>query len=286
MDVPGQNHPLQPGYCANCQAPLSGRYCSACGQRVDAAAHTLGHFIGEAAEVLTHADSRVWRTLWPLLARPGFLTREYFAGRRARYLQPFRLYLIVSVLFFVLSAVLGGGADNGTKVNKPPALQDCEQLKSNLTWLGNPVLPRLKATCRNFIASGGRNLGERLVHNVGRALFVFLPLMAALMKLMYWRPPRYYLEHLLLLIHNHALVFLLLSICMLATRWIRSDGWFALVFLATSWYLERYLYRSMLAVYKQSRLITVVKFCVLGCAYLVCGMATLFVTALISVATY
>jgi hypothetical protein len=99
--------------CANCNALLSGRYCSSCGQRADTQAHSLGHFLGEATELLTHADSRVWATLWPLLARPGFLTREYFSGRRARYLQPFRLYLIMSVLFFVLSAVLGSGRSSG-----------------------------------------------------------------------------------------------------------------------------------------------------------------------------
>ena len=81
------------------RSPLSGRYCSTCGQRADTAAHSVGHFLHELTEALTHADSRVWGTLLPLLRRPGFLTREYFAGRRARYLPPLRLYLFMSVLF-------------------------------------------------------------------------------------------------------------------------------------------------------------------------------------------
>ena len=47
-----------------------------------------------------------------------------------------------------------------------------------------------------------------MVHNIPRAMFMFLPLLALVMKLLYWRPKRYYVEHLLFLIHNHAFVFL------------------------------------------------------------------------------
>jgi hypothetical protein len=56
----------------------------------------------------------------------------------------------------------------------------------------------------------GRALREAFLHNLPRALFVFLPLLAGAMMLMYWWPRRYYVEHLLLFVHNHAFVFLLL----------------------------------------------------------------------------
>ena len=273
--------------CANCNALLAGRYCSSCGQRADTQAHSLGHFLGEATELLTHADSRVWATLWPLLARPGFLTREYFSGRRARYLQPFRLYLIMSVLFFVLGAMLGGGHSSRGEAAAADASGswDCADVTTDLHWGKIQLLPRLKAACRNIHAGNGREFGQRVVHNLGRALFVFLPLMAALMKLLYWRPRRYYLEHLLLLIHNHAFAFLFLSICMLATYWISSDGLDGLLILVATWYLVRYLYRSMKLVYGQPRWLTLLKFAVLGCAYLVCGTFMLFATAFYSAAT-
>jgi hypothetical protein len=273
--------------CANCNALLSGRYCSCCGQRADTQAHSLGHFLGEATELLTHADSRVWATLWPLLAQPGFLTREYFSGRRARYLQPFRLYLIMSVLFFVLSALLGGDRTAGgepTAANSSGSW-DCADVTSNLNWARYHVLPWLKTACHNIHADNGRQFSERVVHNIGRALFVFLPLMAALMKLLYWRPRRYYLEHLLLLIHNHAFAFLFLSIFMLATHWIGFDGLGSALALVATWYVVRYLYHSMKIVYGQSRGLTAVKFAVLGCAYLVCGAFMLIATAVYSAAT-
>ena len=96
--------------CANCHGTLTGEYCAACGQRHEPHIHTVAHFAGEAFESISHADSRLWRTLWYLLARPGFLTREFFDGKRVRYLPPFRLYLVISVLFFVVVGLPEGAA--------------------------------------------------------------------------------------------------------------------------------------------------------------------------------
>ena len=284
MDVGAVKHPPS---CANCGSPLAGRYCSACGQRADAQAHSVGSFLHELLEALTHADSHIWATLVPLLRRPGFLTLEYFAGRRVRYLPPLRLYLFMSVLFFLVSALLGSGtgAHVNLQVDKPQSAEECAQLQSNLKWGGQPLLPRLKAACRNVVADNGRMFGENMVHNLGRAMFVFLPVMAALMKLLYWRPRRYYLEHLLLLLHNHACVFLLLSIFLPALHWLGSSNWTGVLLLALIWYVVRYLYRSMKVMYGQSRWLTLLKFGVLVCAYLLCGSVMLLVTAFLSAAT-
>ena len=114
-----------------------------------------------------------------------------------------------------------------------------------------------------MVADGGRRLGETMVSNLGRAMFVFLPLMAVLMKLLYWRPRRYYLEHLVLLIHNHAFVFVLMSLFILATHWLPAGGWALPFVLALIWILPRYLYRSMKVMYGQSGLLTFMKFNVL-----------------------
>jgi len=235
--------------CANCGTITAGNFCSHCGQRLDIQLHSVGHFLRDATEVMTHADARVWRTLLPLLTRPGFLTREYFAGRRARYLQPFRLYLILSVVFFLLSALLGHHREI-TQAGAE-AQRSCANLHTDLPgarWLE----PRFILTCKRIMADGGRAFEQTVVHNLGRAMFLFLPLLAGLMKLLYWRPRRYYLEHLLLLIHNHAFVFLLLSIFMVATHWVSSTGWNTLFSLLLFLYLTRYLYRSMTAVSSSS----------------------------------
>ena len=92
-----------PASCLNCDAPLAGPYCAHCGQRATPRVPTLLELVRDAIGDLLEVDSRVWRTLVPLLSRPGVVTREYLAGRRARYLPPFRLYLVMSVIFFVVA---------------------------------------------------------------------------------------------------------------------------------------------------------------------------------------
>ena len=77
--------------CANCGQPLSGRYCSACGEKtLDAETRTVRHFVAESLfDEITHLDSRFWITLRLLLFKPGVLTREFIAGRRRRYIKLF-----------------------------------------------------------------------------------------------------------------------------------------------------------------------------------------------------
>ena len=95
--------------CLNCEAVLTGEYCSRCGQHVHHHVHSTPEMIGEFIEDLLHADHRIWRTLKPLLFRPGLLTAEYLRGRRVSYTSPFRLYIVLSLIFF-LSASLSGSA--------------------------------------------------------------------------------------------------------------------------------------------------------------------------------
>src|SRR5262249_14735689 len=102
--------------CANCGATLTGEYCQTCGQkRFSRHDLTLRHFAEHAIHEVTHLDSsKILRTLAALVFKPGWLTKEYLAGRRERYVNPIRLYLTISAVFFLFawSALLA--ADGGT----------------------------------------------------------------------------------------------------------------------------------------------------------------------------
>ncbi len=93
--------------CSNCHAPLSGQYCAVCGQRDRSRMISVWELVADFAGEFFDFDSRFWRTLFPLMFRPGRLTAEYLRGRRVHYTPPLRLYVISSVLFFLL-ATLGG----------------------------------------------------------------------------------------------------------------------------------------------------------------------------------
>ena len=105
--VPASAARVSPQRCENCGNEVTQRFCGACGQRREPPVHSLWHFSQVATEDLTHADSRLWRTLGALLFKPGRLTAEFLAGRRARYLPPVRLYLVLSVLFFIVAGAVG-----------------------------------------------------------------------------------------------------------------------------------------------------------------------------------
>jgi hypothetical protein len=62
---------------------------------------SVGHLIGHFFADITHFDSKIFTTLKDLIWRPGFLTREYVEGRRAAYLNPIRMYIFISAIFFV-----------------------------------------------------------------------------------------------------------------------------------------------------------------------------------------
>ena len=102
--------------CRNCGARATGHYCPNCGQETRIALPTFGAFMREAAGRYVALDGRAWRTLFALVARPGFLTLEYFNGRRRRYIRPARLFLVLYLLLFALIGLIQSPADLSDEV--------------------------------------------------------------------------------------------------------------------------------------------------------------------------
>jgi hypothetical protein len=283
--------------CANCGASITGRYCANCGQRLEPPVHSLWHFLQVAAEDVTHADSRLWRTLWALLFKPGYLTHEFLAGRRAGYLPPVRLYLVLSVAFFLCASlsrpqvVQLSTSDTGVPKavhvvpldqasNIPgssarPGESPAERSARECAMIGftgpfQALSPAMQKACLKIRGDHARSLVAAIRHNLPRTMFLFLPLLAGFMMLMYWRPRHYYVEHLLLLLHNHALVFLILPLAWgLSALLPFASGW---VDLAVFLYLVWYMYRSMRVVYGQERWLTLAKLATLSLLYFVFGL--------------
>ena len=105
------------GACPNCGAELHGEFCSACGQ--PAHLHrTLGHMVEEFLHGILHFDTRAWRTLPLLVFRPGTLIREYIHGKRARYISPLAMFLLLIFTMFAVFAFAGGASVGvGKEVN-------------------------------------------------------------------------------------------------------------------------------------------------------------------------
>ena len=292
----------EPRRCLNCGSPVAGNHCAQCGQAGDVHVLSMREVAGDITHSLLHLDSRVWRTLRLLALRPGELTREFIAGRHQLYLPPFRLYLAVSILFFALSALLPDTQfirkdAQGNTVVAPVAIDVPEDLRKELEAEGvdpaaidkiakdsrgceinlssAPRFDELEAVfaraCERMRADGGARFAERFATTAPRLMFIFLPLIAAVALLFYWRPRRLYAEHLVLFLHNHAFTFLLLGLTQIlsavANLRVPLIGVLNLVSFLMYLYLAYYVYRSMRVVYADGRFKTTLKFLALVTVY-------------------
>lgn len=156
-------------------------------------------------------------------------------------------------------------------------------------WLAR-LVPAQRAVeiCQRITADRGRSFGQALLSNVPAMMFLFLPLMALVMKLAYPLSGRYYAEHLLFLVHYHSF-FYLLNLAVMVLRRVGDlafmerlpiDLLTAVAFI----YLPIYLFRAMRVVYGQGFWLTAFKYSVLATAYLLALLTTflglLIVTAI------
>jgi len=354
--------------CLNCGEVLTGQHCSHCGQRAKVRVLSLWGLTRDVLGDLLDWDSRVWRTLRPLAFKPGLLTQDYLRGRRANYTPPFRMYLILSVAFFLLASVgndpgaaleldSGEGGPNlqmrigdgepdasatpgaGATRTAPAAAVDTakldpetqrlvdalvqrapekdrarvrteleaelgkltpeqiapvqkvlndpcseENFKVEIGPLGEKYGPRLREACRR-IAADTPSFGRAAYENIPKMMFLFLPLIGVVLYVLYLGSGRYFVEHLLFVVHYHAFFFLgglamlLLQRLALATAGTGAGGVFAFVeraaIAAFVVYAPYYLYRAMRRVYGQGRIVTLAKYSVLGVAYIFATAFTL-----------
>lgn len=163
--------------CRNCQSRLDGAYCQKCGQRNIDLERPILSLVGDIVKETFELDGRTALTIKTLFLKPGVLTDEFLAGRRRAYTPPLRLYLVISISFFVLVAWL---AQSGIllKPGQDPGFDAAVQAR----FLSDD-LPRL--------------------------MFLLLPMFALLMKGVYTK--RLYFDHLIFSIHLHSAAYVVLA---------------------------------------------------------------------------
>lgn len=193
--------------CPNCGSTQTAAYCAACGQDQRDPIRSLTHWLGEYLGDSFTFDSRLFRSLAPLLLQPGRLTQEFIAGRRQLYIPPLRAYIFISLIYFLVAALMPDYA-SGLIVDGEEAPRPGIELPTEADASAGPL--------QHWIAERGRIIEanpqlfeQQLASQLPTALFLSIPLLAALLGLMYRRQRRYYIEHLVLCLHNHSAIFLL-----------------------------------------------------------------------------
>jgi len=108
------------GACENCRTPLQGHYCHGCGQSAHNPLKNFGHAVEEVFESFWHLDGRIFRTLRDLLV-PGRIAVNFLKGQRVGYVQPLRLFVILTLFTFFVGKLTLHSDDFGTGSNADPA---------------------------------------------------------------------------------------------------------------------------------------------------------------------
>ncbi|HMA48473.1 MAG TPA: DUF3667 domain-containing protein [Magnetospirillaceae bacterium] len=137
----GKGNQHHDGACANCGAPLEGRYCHMCGQRGHVHRSVL-HLLEEFFHGLFHLDGKIIRTAPLLLFRPGALTRRYLEGQRVRFVTPIGMFLFTVFLMFFAVATID--ADQVVHPDSAMSAQDRAKLKQDLEGAKQEIKNNLK----------------------------------------------------------------------------------------------------------------------------------------------
>lgn len=237
--------------CRNCGVRLlrASRFCHSCGQTTRERLPSMRGLYAEYAQNYVGMEGALWRTLLRLFLLPGSLTVEYLRGRRRRYLLPLRLFLTVSVVFFIVIGFQTRNTGEGEAMvralaekNVPVTVLDFGAAHARVETTGEfvcdlpqPICERLK---RRYAVEPARLAVEleavqrRFFAYASYGMFALMPVFALLLMLAYRNRRMFYAEHLVMALHLHTFWFVALLAfypARYAPDWVRValTGWMA-----------------------------------------------------------
>ncbi|KLU36044.1 hypothetical protein AB595_15155 [Massilia sp. WF1] len=271
--------------CPNCGVNVSGNFCHACGQETVLHPPSTREFLHEFIGHYVALEGKLWKSLGLLLFRPGRLTLEYIKGRRVRYVQPLRLYLSFSLIFFAVLklSIHENGHDQikiGQSQSAPAAQQDEDEEPARHGKQAKPLNEDRPGEIRkgtkevhDAVGRINQGLADSLVAKLEHfgdlpgeeqkkllstafygyapyAIFFMMPLFAFYLKVLYLGSGRRYGEHLLFALHTNGFAFLTMALMLLV------PSGFGLVEWLLGLWLAFYLPTAMRRVYGGSRKLT------------------------------
>jgi hypothetical protein len=164
--------------------------------------------LDEFVEGIFHFDSTFWRSFLPLLFKPGFLTKEFLSGKRKPYTPPLRSYLILSLVYFLLTSLLISThmrfvAPTGQELKT----EDCAPIAAKAQWL-RPFVPDVEGSCIRALQDQGHVFSNAIQGMFPKVMFVVLPLVALVQFWLYRRKQPLYVGNLIFILHFQSFYYL------------------------------------------------------------------------------
>src|SRR5882762_1622440 len=119
--------------CKSCGNHFTGNYCNLCGEKVlHAADRSFKKLLSNMLVTITFADSKFIKTLWLILSKPGFISKEITEGRRVKYLQPLSLFFVLNLAYFLFPVIQLFNASLNTQLRSSSVLLFLRHLYSNV----------------------------------------------------------------------------------------------------------------------------------------------------------
>lgn len=208
--------------CLNCDKALQPwmNYCPKCGQE--------NHVRRASIRVLSHDflqdywtfDSKLFKSIIPLLFKPGFLSKEFIEGRRVRYIPPIRMYLFISFIFFLVTSFLEQkqgivkiGLDENKKIETVDTLKKDDIKMDSIISVENEM-STLITKKSDYISTqeGQKNMNLQMNKNFPFILFIMIPILAFVFFLFFRKKGYYYVDYLIYSLHLQSFIFIWLLI--------------------------------------------------------------------------
>lgn len=268
--------------CQNCGTFVEKNFCPKCGQENTESRHSFHHLFTHFISDFLHYDSSFLRTTKTLFLSPGKISLEYMNGKRKSYVNPFSFYIFISFLTFFIPYTLSYPDDRkaikastefanikikndsivtDNKEPKKEANKEPKKKTKNIKIKGidtNDKAPTFMHQLFENIEDKEREekAVEFFIHNLPKALFVYMPIFAFWVWLFHNKKKRYYFDSGIFTLHFFSVVLLSITFCIILDwilSWLQWEGikiflWFLLFF-----YVTFYFFRSNRIFFGESR---------------------------------
>lgn len=207
--------------CPSCGADTAGKFCRVCGERrLGAEDRSLRHYLDIVIDFLTHFDSKGYRSLWLLIAKPGFLSEEQLRGSRINYAKPLSLFISINILYYLSAALIGVNT-----FSSPLAVQ----LKMNdyyPAFVSKQIEHRLQKDHVTYPVLEAKYNEKANVYSK-TLIFFLIPIYALIFYPLFYVRKRFFVEHIVVATHFWAFTLLMLATVVPATvslLWWSSDA--------------------------------------------------------------
>ena len=299
--------------CLNCGHPLelSDRYCSYCGQLNSTKRLSLADYVNEFVISVVNYDSRFRYTVKDLLFKPGVITRNFTSGMRMRYANPFRFFLSVSIIYFLISGFIDFIQINELESENNPSLhnlfnfqKDKEKpeiaLDSIAYYKDLPVflfflapvfacfflLLYFKRYSFKHIKKELKNTDRKVIKQLYSIPYLgaFCLYIATCFRKFFVVKRKYnYMEHVIFIFHIFTFLFLVLLL-LLIPEFLIGTEFLSGIFI--SLVAPFYFYKALRNFYQESRLRTIFKFFILNSVFLMLGLIAGGVFFILTAALY